>query len=118
VLPGVVVTITGCPNCGSARLYRSRRRHPFERTLAALGATMRRCHDCNRRYASFGQSMMGVRDLWGVSRKVGLALTMAIAVVFIMAAILWFSHARSVPTSDTGCLMPVPRFISALLFRV
>lgn len=112
------MTATACPHCGSARLYRSRRRYPLERVLTALGATMRRCHECNGRYARFGHSMMGVRDLRTVSRKLGLVLTMAAAVVIIMFAILWFSRAQSVPTSDTGCATPVRQSIQVQFFRV
>lgn len=112
------MTLTACPNCGSERLYRSRRRHPLERILAALGATMRRCHDCNHRYARFGHSMMSVRDLRTVSRKFCLVLTMAAAAVFIMVAILWFSHAQSVPTSDTGCFTPIQCSVPSRFVRV
>jgi len=112
------MTATVCPRCGSARLYRSRRRYPLERVLTALGATMRRCHECNRRYARFGHSMMGVRDLRTVSKRLGLVLSMAAAVVVIMIAILWFSRAQSVPASDTGCATPIRRSLQAQFFRV
>ncbi len=112
------MTATACPNCGSGRLHRSRRRHPVEHIFSVLGATMRRCHDCNRRYALFGHSMIGVRDLRMVSRKIGLTFTMAAAAAFIMVAILWYSRAQSVPTSDSGCFTPIRGWVQALLFRV
>ena len=97
-----------CPNCGSARVYRSRRRHAVERVLTVLGCSMRRCHDCNKRYARFGNSMLEATGLPGFSNKLRLALTMAAALMLLMGAILWFSRAQAAQPSDTGRIEPVP----------
>jgi predicted RNA-binding Zn-ribbon protein involved in translation (DUF1610 family) len=103
------MTTTACPSCGSKRIYRSRRRHLAERTLAMLGSDMRRCHECNTRYARFGRSLVQTGDLRGVSRKFYWTLTMAAAVVFIMSAILWFSRVQAAPGPDTGSIVPAGR---------
>jgi hypothetical protein len=42
-----------CPRCRSGRVHRSHRRAALDRFLHALGADIRRCHDCRRRHASF-----------------------------------------------------------------
>ena len=112
------MTHTVCPNCGSQRIHRSRRRRPIERFMALLGATMRRCHDCNGRYAELGHSVVTTSDLSRVSRKLSLALAMAAAVVFVMVAILWLGRKQSVPVSDTGCVMPSERSLPAQAYRV
>jgi hypothetical protein len=40
-----------CPKCGSPRVHRSHRRSGLERALCAIGAEVRRCHDCRARQA-------------------------------------------------------------------
>jgi len=42
-----------CPRCRSERLHRSHRRTVFEHLFHALGAQIRRCHDCRGRFAVF-----------------------------------------------------------------
>ena len=79
---------------------------------------MRRCHDCNTRYARFGRSMVGTGDLQGVSKKLFLALTMAAALAVIMGAILWFSRVQAAPAPDIGCVAPAGRPFPALLLKV
>jgi hypothetical protein len=42
-----------CPRCQSRRVHRSHRRAGLDRLLFALGADIRRCHDCRFRHAEF-----------------------------------------------------------------
>jgi hypothetical protein len=42
-----------CPRCQSDRVHRSHRRVGLDRLLYALGAEIRRCHECRFRHASF-----------------------------------------------------------------
>ena len=93
-----------CPNCGSGRLYRSRRRHPVERALGVFGTHIRRCHDCNKRYARFGHSMINMHDVQRVSRRLGLAIAMAAAIILLMGTILWFNRAQFAHPSDSGTI--------------
>ena len=99
-------TTSNCPQCGSGRMYRSRRRSFRERLLTSFGCAMQRCHECNRRYASFGSSMMKVEDLRRIGRKIGLALTMAAAAVILLGVVLWFSRAQAAAASDARSLAP------------
>jgi hypothetical protein len=62
--------------------------------------------------------MVGTGDLRGISKKLYVALTMAVAVVFIMGAILWFGRVQAAPISDTGCVVPAGRPLPALLLKV
>jgi DNA-directed RNA polymerase subunit RPC12/RpoP len=102
-----MVTITNCPNCGSKRMYRSRRRNLRERAAAMLGCVMRRCHECGRRYVTFGRSMVNMQNLQRFVRRIGLALAMAAAAIFLLGVILWFSRAQSAAASDAGSVAPV-----------
>lgn len=42
-----------CPQCGSLRVHRSRRRTFLDRVLTLAGGVIRRCQDCRRRQAWF-----------------------------------------------------------------
>lgn len=42
-----------CPRCRSHVVHRSHRRGMFDYVLHALGAEVRRCHDCRSRHAAF-----------------------------------------------------------------
>jgi len=53
---------------------------------------MRRCHACNFRYATLGNSWLGVTDLHAICHKLLVAFGMGCAAVLIMAATLWFSR--------------------------
>ena len=42
-----------CPRCQSEHVHRSHRRSTMDRLFHALGAEIRRCHQCQFRYAQF-----------------------------------------------------------------
>jgi len=92
-----MMSTTNCPNCGAARIHRSRRRTAFEQAAAAIGGGMRRCHRCNSRFLEIGGSLIRLRDAQRVARKMMLGLAMAAAVGVLLVMILWLSHAQSMP---------------------
>jgi hypothetical protein len=78
-----------CPHCASAHVHRSHRRGPFEHLLSALGADVRRCHDCRRRWASWERRSMrlGERDRspqWQGWLAISCAAVLLIAMVLIL----------------------------------
>jgi hypothetical protein len=83
-----------CPGCGARRIYRSRRSDLLERLLATCGAKACRCHDCNARYIRLGRCMWRVGRVRGVSRKLGLAIIMAAAVLVLLGAVLYFGRVQ------------------------
>lgn len=99
---GTPMTNSTCPECGSARVHRSRRRQPIERAIALLGGGMRRCHECNSRYAQFGASWLRMSDLRKITQKLLLIIAMGAAAALILAATLWFSRGTSTPSNDAG----------------
>ena|SRR5581483_1449551 len=106
-----------CPKCGSGRLYRSRRRNFIERALVLVGGELRRCHECGLRYVRTGESLLRTGDLKSLSQKLYLSLTMGLALVVIMAAILWFARVQTAQGVDTGLLtLPLP-YNLVLVFR-
>jgi len=68
---------------------------------------MCRCHNCNGRFARFGSSLVRMSDLRRLWRRGLLTLIMAAGAGLIMAAILWFGHSQSTPSTDTGRLAAV-----------
>ena len=44
-----------CPRCESRDVERSHRRSPLDYILYALGAEIRRCHECGFRHAMFNK---------------------------------------------------------------
>jgi hypothetical protein len=104
-----------CPQCGSARIHRSRRRLTLERLTILAGGSLRRCHECNARYLMFGSSLIRIADLRRVRERCLLASAMAAAALLIMAAIIWFSHSQASSTSETGRLVPASGPVSVLV---
>ncbi len=51
-----------CPRCSSQRIHRSHRRAALDRFLFALGAEIRRCHECRFRHASFSTFSVPLGD--------------------------------------------------------
>lgn len=93
-----------CLQCGSERIRRSRRRSPIERAIAILGASLRRCHECNARFVQIGASLIRLQDLRRASKYTMFAVAMAIAAVLVLAVVMWFSRAQSNPSSDSAAL--------------
>ena len=84
-----------CPGCGSRRVYRSRKRGWIERLAGMVGANPQRCHECNARYLGLGGRLFRFGFLQGAAKNIFLTVTMAAAVLFILAAILYFSRAQA-----------------------
>jgi hypothetical protein len=54
-----------CPRCESERVHRSHRRSRLDRVLYALGAEIRRCHQCRYRHARFTKLAVPLADSSG-----------------------------------------------------
>jgi len=80
-----------CHKCGSQRVHRSRRKGALERAVALAGLRFRRCHECNTRFATLGNSVLLKSDVDGLLRKVGIAILMMVALVIVVAVVMWFS---------------------------
>jgi len=91
-----------CLQCGSDRIRRSRRRSRVEQAIAILGASLRRCHECNARFVQIGASLIRVQDLRRASKYTMFAFAMAIAAVLVLAVVMWLSRSQSNPTSDAS----------------
>ena len=94
-----------CPKCNSERVRRSRRRGVLERTLCLVGLSARRCHECNVRFLTLGNSTLFRRDLDNLVRKASVVAAAGIALLVVVIAVLWLSRSEA-PTSST--LFPQP----------
>ncbi len=81
-----------CPQCGSERVHRSRRRGVTEKVIALVSLKIRRCHECNTRLASFGNSVLLLKDLNRFLRKATMLAVMGVAMVLVVAIVVWFSR--------------------------
>ena len=87
-----------CPKCGSIRVHRSRRRGPLERVLAALGASICRCHDCCGRQAWFGLSPVPIGNRDPNTNPV-LSLAVLLTGAAASVGFLWWIFTRLLPFS-------------------
>src|SRR5690349_1896141 len=83
-----------CPKCHSERVHRSHRRGALERLLAMAGVQTRRCHECNIRMVTLGQSILARRDVDRIVRKLSLAIVAAVALIAVVCFVLWLSQSR------------------------
>ncbi len=76
-----------CPQCGSERLHRSRRRNKTEFILALAGGRFRRCHQCQSRFLLWGTMLLRAGRLGGFSRQLTLLAVMAIGLLAILSCV-------------------------------
>ncbi len=94
-----------CPNCGSERIHRSRRRGAAERLIALAGFRFRRCHECRFRYAAVGRSVLLTSDIHRVLRRLGVIVILAGALAAVLGFVLWFNAADAPYTPvETGAV--------------
>lgn len=98
--------MTTCPQCGSNRVHRSRRSRLTERMVVLAGGNLRRCHDCNTRYVTFGNSIVRPRDIRKVGNRCLLVLGMGVAAIVIMASVIWLSHSQASSNNESGRIAP------------
>jgi hypothetical protein len=103
--------VSSCPRCKDENVHRSRRRGPIEYLISLVGFRIRRCHACNLRFATLGDSTLLTADVRKSMRKVYLFAFMAAALVTVLGLVLWFSAKQSGYASEqTGDLIaPVTR---------
>jgi hypothetical protein len=63
----------------------------LERVVALAGVRFRRCHECNTRFATIGNSVLLKSDVDGLLRKAGIALLMMLALIIVVAIVMCFS---------------------------
>ena len=88
-----------CPQCGSERVHRSRRRGLTEKLIALGSLKVRRCHECNTRLASFGGSVLLLKDLDKFLARAAMFVGMGIAMVLVVAIVVWFSRKQESQTT-------------------
>jgi len=99
--------------CGSGRMHRSRRRNAAEKAIAFLGGRMRRCHECNSRFAQFGGSLIQLKDLYRGIKGLKTVLAMTLAAILVLAAILWLSRVQPAGSeSGAGIFWQAPVHIA------
>src|SRR5690242_10585945 len=86
-----------CPQCGSARLHRSRRRDKTEFALAIVGGRFRRCHECQSRFLLWGAALIRQGRLSQFTRQLALMAMMVVALLVVLFTILWLGHSQSSP---------------------
>jgi hypothetical protein len=90
---------TTCPKCNSERVRRSKRRGVIERISALFGLKTRRCHECNVRFLTLGNSMLFRSDLDVLVRKSSVVVLAAFAVLAVVWVVLWLSRSQSSPST-------------------
>jgi hypothetical protein len=81
-----------------------------ERLIVLAGIKIRRCHECNLRFATTGNSVLMIRDVEQVVRKLSVALLAVLALAIVLAAILWFTSRQAAPSpSKAGAALLRPR---------
>jgi len=92
-----------CPKCGSSRIHRSHRRTFGERLGLLLAAKMKRCHECNFRFVQLYGSTLLLSDLQRAVRKLAWTASVILALLAILAIVLWFSNKQATfSPSETG----------------
>jgi hypothetical protein len=67
----------------------------LERLVALAGLRFRRCHECNTRFATFGNSVLLKNDVDGLMRRVGVGLLTLAALLVVVAIVTWFSNRQA-----------------------
>ena len=78
-----------CPRCHSERVHRSHRRAALDHVLYALGAEIRRCHDCRYRHASFATFAVPLGDPQNASRRWAGILAIASGLLVCLLFVWW-----------------------------
>jgi hypothetical protein len=78
-----------CPRCQSSRIHRSHRRASLERLLHALGAEIRRCHECRFRHASFATFSLPLSEPENTARRRTEFLVMASGFLVCLLFVWW-----------------------------
>jgi hypothetical protein len=93
--PGMSLT---CPKCGSSRIHRSHRRTLAERLGLLLAAKMKRCHECNFRFVQLYGATLLLSDLQRSVRKLAWTGVIVMALLAVLAIVVWFSNKQAAYT--------------------
>ena len=78
-----------CPRCRSDRVHRSHRRTVLDHVLYALGAHIRRCHDCRYRHASFTTFSLPLGEPQNAARRWTGIFVMSSGFVMCLLFVWW-----------------------------
>lgn len=78
-----------CPRCRSNLVRRSHRRGAFDYVLHAMGAEVRRCHDCRSRHAAFTTFTLPLGEPGTAARRWTKLLVMASGLLVCLLFALW-----------------------------
>ena len=95
-----------CPRCGTARVHRAHRRGIIERILASMGATIRRCHACNVRFARLAKSTIYVEDGQRVLQRLGLIALMLVGSILVLGFLSWIMNKQAAYPYPEGQRIP------------
>jgi hypothetical protein len=107
-----------CPKCGSQRIHRSHRRGAAEHLLAFLGLKPRRCHECNARFSTLGNSVLFRKDVDSLLRKVSAVVLAALAVFAVVSVVMWLSRRDALPPAAAVPRQGPPADRSAAIPRI
>jgi hypothetical protein len=78
-----------CPRCKMQRAYRSRALNLKERAVKTAGARKMRCHECGFSFFQLGSSVLVMKDVERVARKVAGYFAAVLAVALCLFVIRW-----------------------------
>jgi hypothetical protein len=78
-----------CPRCKTQRAYRSHALDLKERAVKTAGARKMRCHECGFMFFQLGSSVLVMKDVERVARKVAGYVAAALAVALCLFVIRW-----------------------------
>jgi hypothetical protein len=76
-----------CPQCGSERFHRSRRRDKTELMLSLVGGRLRRCHQCQIRFLMLGPILIRAGKLGWFTKELTLLAVMAAGLLAILSSV-------------------------------
>jgi hypothetical protein len=91
-----------CPNCGSIRVHRSRRRGLAERILCLAGARVKSCHQCGLRFLRYRSITLPVADTVRILRRLSYLAVAVIGVLLVLVAIAWYGKRSAEGAGEVG----------------
>ena len=85
------MTKPACPRCSSTHIHRSRAKSLLERSLRIAGARKQRCHDCGFDYFRWGRTILTMKDLERISRRLSGYSAMLISLALLLLTIRWLA---------------------------
>ena len=78
-----------CPRCQSSHVHRSHRRSALDRLFHSFGAEIRRCHQCQFRYAQFMKLVVPLARLQANSSSWRTVVVTSTGFLVCLGLLLW-----------------------------